>query len=115
MNDLGIEGTEVAYFISRRAAVLMLGISVLMFFARNVPNCQARQAISLSISMTMLGLALTGLYELNRGFVGSNILSAILIESALCISFFYVWFTSRYEAKYIEKTNNAEIYSDSKL
>ncbi len=34
LNDLGVEGAEVAYFISRRAAVLMLGISVLMFFAR---------------------------------------------------------------------------------
>lgn len=109
MNDLGIEGTEAAYFISRRAAVLMLGISVLMFFVRNVPNCQARQAISLSISITMLGLALSGIYELNRRFVGNNILSAILIESALCISFFYVWFSSRVESKNTEKTNNGSL------
>ncbi len=93
LNDLGVEGTEAAYFISRRAAILMLGISVLMFFARNIPNSQARQAISLSIGVTMLGLALSGGYELNRGFVSSDIIGAIVIESTLCISFFYVCFS----------------------
>lgn len=99
LNDLGIEGTEVTYFISRRAAILMLGISVLMFFARNVPNSSARQAISLSICVTMLGLALSGIYEFNRGFVGSNILGAIVIEVILCSSFFYIWFSDRYKAQ----------------
>ena len=58
--DLGIEGNEAAYFISRRAGMLMLGISVLLFFARNVPHSQARQAIALSISVTMFGLAIAG-------------------------------------------------------
>ncbi|CAM3082766.1 hypothetical protein [Moritella viscosa] len=101
LNDLGVEGTEAAYFISRRAAILMLGISVLMFFGRNIPNTQARQAICLSIGVTMLGLAFSGMYELNRGFVGSDIIGAIVIESILCISFFYIWLSGRLKAQNI--------------
>lgn len=112
LNNIGVEGTEVAYFISRRAAVLMLGISVLMFFARNVPNSQARQAISLSIGVTMLGLAFSGGYELNRGFVGSGIIGAIVIESILCISFLYVCFSDWLQNKNIETIENEALSSN---
>ena len=113
LSDLGVEGTETAYFISRRAAMLMLGISVLMFFARNTLKSQARQAISLSICVTMFGLALSGIYELNRGFVGSSIIGAIVIESILSTSFFYVWFSDRHEVQKIEMLNNEKAYSGS--
>jgi O-antigen/teichoic acid export membrane protein len=89
--DLGVEGSEAAYFISRRAGILMLGISILMFFARNVPHSQARQAIALSIAVTMFGLAIASTYELMRGLVGNAIFGAIVIESILASSFFYLW------------------------
>ncbi len=91
--DMGVEGSEAAYFISRRAGMLMLGISILMFFARNVPHSQARQAIALSIAVTMCGLAIASTYELVRGFVGSAMFGAIIIESILASSFFYLWFS----------------------
>jgi peptidoglycan/LPS O-acetylase OafA/YrhL len=92
--DLGVEGNEAAYFISRRTGMLMLGVSVLMFCARNLPHSQARQAIALSIAITMLGLTITGTYELLRGYVGNAIIGAIAIESILASSFFYLWFSN---------------------
>ncbi|MCP3926424.1 MAG: hypothetical protein GY714_28010 [Desulfobacterales bacterium] len=94
-SDLGIKGTEASYFICRRASMLMLGISVLTFLARGIPHSQAMQAISLSVCVTMLGLAMTGTYELMRGFVSNDILISITIESTLSISFFYIWFSNR--------------------
>jgi len=105
-NDLGIEGTEATYFISRRAAILMLGISVLMFFARNIPNSIARQAISLSIIVTMFGLALNGMYELNREFVSNDIIGAIVIELILSISFFYAYYSDWLESRNNNKSKN---------
>ncbi len=93
--DLGVEGSEAAYFVSRRAAMLMLGISILTFFIRSLPHSQARQAIALSICITMSGLALAGSYELLRGFVGQDILTAIVIETILAASFLYIWFANR--------------------
>lgn len=97
--DLGIEGTESAYFVARRAGMLMLGVSVLMFFARNVPPSQARQAISLSICATMLGLAFAGTYEFTRGFLGNDILIAIVLELILFVTFLYHWFSNKQQLK----------------
>lgn len=97
LQSLGVEETESAFFVSRRAAMLMLGISVLMFFTRNAPNTRARQAICLSIGVTMLGLAFCGIYEFNRQFVGSGIIGPIVVELILSASFFYVWFVGANE------------------
>lgn len=92
LQDLGIEVSEAAYFVSRRAGMLMLGVSVLMFFSRNIPHSQARQAIILSIAVTMLGLAIASAYEFTRGFVGNAIFGALITESILTMSFFCLWF-----------------------
>ena len=94
-SDLGIEGSQTAYFMSRRASMLMLGISVLTFFARGIPQSQAMQAISLSVCVTMFGLAMTGMYEFIRGFVSNDIFISIIIESILSLSFFCLWFSNR--------------------
>ncbi|MCP3943791.1 MAG: hypothetical protein GY710_20250 [Desulfobacteraceae bacterium] len=95
LNDLGIAGSETAYFISRRTSVLILGISALTFLARNITHSKAIQAISLSVCVSMIGLAITGTYELIRGFVSNDILISIFTESVLSISFFYIWFSDR--------------------
>jgi hypothetical protein len=93
--DLGIEGTETAYFVGRRASMLMLGFSVLLFLGRNTAHSPARQAIALSICVAMLGLSLTGIYEFTRGFVANGILIPIAVELVLAASYFYIWLTSR--------------------
>lgn len=102
LKDLGLEGSDVSSFIARRAAMLMLGAGVLMFFARNIVNPQARQAISLSICTTMLGLALSGMYEYNRGFVGGGIVGPIVIELGLFASFIYVIYSDKVKVKYLK-------------
>ncbi|NRA62076.1 MAG: hypothetical protein HRU25_14485 [Psychrobium sp.] len=73
----------------------MLGISVLLFFARNVPHSPARQAIVLSISVTMFGLVIAGSYEFLRGYVNSAIFGPIVTESILAASFFYIWLSNQ--------------------
>ena len=93
--DLGIEGTETAYFVGRRASMLMLGFSVLLFLGRNTAHSPARQAIALSICVAMLGLSLTGIYEFARGFVANGILMPIAIELTLAAAYFYVWLTNK--------------------
>lgn len=103
--DLGIEGTETAYFISRRASMLMLGLSVLTFLARNIAHSKSIQAISLSVCISMTGLAMTGVYELRRGFVSDDILTAIVIELVLSTMFFFIWFSNRQESPDIGYVN----------
>ncbi len=97
--DLGVEGSEAAYFVSRRAGMLMLGISVLMFFSRNASHSQTRQAIALSIAVTMFGLAMASTFEFVRGYVNSAIFGAIVIESILALSFLYIWVSNYKQAK----------------
>jgi hypothetical protein len=99
--DLGVVGNEAAYFVCRRTGMLMLGISVLMLFARNLPHSQARQAIAISIAVTMFGLALASSYEFARGYVGNAIFGAIVLESILAVSFFYLWVFNYKKAKSI--------------
>jgi len=95
LEDLGIEVSESALFMSRRAAVLMLGISVLMLLIRNVTPSTARQAISLSLCTTMLGLAMMGSYEWSRGYVNNGIFTAITIELLVFSGFAWDWFKHR--------------------
>ncbi|KGJ86821.1 hypothetical protein [Colwellia psychrerythraea] len=99
LSDVGVTGSEAAYFVARRAAMLMLGVSVLMFFSRNLQNGQARQAIALSLVVTMSSLALLGSYEFSRGFVNEGIIGAIIIESMLAMAFFTIWFVNRRETQ----------------
>ncbi|MCJ8296127.1 MAG: hypothetical protein MJK15_17115 [Colwellia sp.] len=104
--DVGVTGSEAAYFVARRAAMLMLGISVLMFCARNLKNGRARQAIVLSLVVTMSSLALLGSYEFSRGFVNEGIIGAIVIESMLAMAFFTIWLVNRGEIQASNKQVN---------
>jgi hypothetical protein len=51
LDDLGMAKGEPAVFVLRRAAMLMVGCSVLSFVRRKAPNSMARQGIILSISL----------------------------------------------------------------
>lgn len=84
----GIVGNESVYFIARRASMLMLGFSVLLFLLRNMNRSIVRQAVAFSISLNMAGFALLGTFELIRGFVETSILSAILIEILVAVVYF---------------------------
>lgn len=88
--------SESGEFIARRAAMLFLGIAVLSWFVRSAADSEARQAICLGIGVSMLSLAVVGLFELTRGFAGIGILLAIAVELVLGLSYFRIWFRRWY-------------------
>jgi hypothetical protein len=49
----------------------------------------------------MFGLALASTYEFARGYVGNAIFGAIVLESILAVSFFYLWVFNYKKAKSI--------------
>lgn len=67
--------------------MFMLGISVLMFGARDLPHSKARQIICMATGIIMFGLSCMGGYEFIREAVNSSIFIAIIIETILWISF----------------------------
>ena len=93
--DLGLQSNESAMVLARRASMFMLGIVVLMFGSIKLPHSKARQIICFSTAITMFGLSILGVYELVRGTVNSSILTAIIIETFLWMSFGYIFFTNR--------------------
>jgi hypothetical protein len=95
LNDLGIQTTESADFLARRAAMLMLGFAVLVFFGRKVSDSMARQVMAIAISINMAGFAVMGLVEFGRGFANAGILAAVIIESILAVSYFLFWLAAR--------------------
>lgn len=84
MQDSGI-------FFARRAAMLFLGTSLLMFLCRNAVDSELRRAIAALVCVSMTGLALVGCYEFFRGFAGVGIWLAIIVEIAFAVSFFRFW------------------------
>lgn len=95
VKGLGLQPSEASSVLARRASMFMLGISVLMFGARNLSHSQARQIICLATGITMLGLSCMGTYEFIRGAVNSSIFIAIIIETLLWISFGIIIFKNR--------------------
>ena len=95
LNGIGIETTESAEFLAKRAAMLILGFAVLTFFGRKISHSPARQVMALAIGVNMAGFALMGLFEFWRGFVNAGILTAVTIESILAASYFLFWLTAK--------------------
>ncbi len=94
-NDFGITGNESFYFSARRASMLMLGFSVLLFLVRNSPPSIVRQAIAISISLNMVGFALSGSFELIRGFIKTSVLGVIVIEFLIATIYFTFFISDR--------------------
>ncbi len=86
----GIELTEALGVLARRIAAVYIGISVMLFFARNTEHSPARTAIIYGVRTTCLLLAALGAYEFSVGHVTSGILPAIVIEIAIVIAFAWV-------------------------
>jgi len=95
-----IPENESAFFISRRAAMLFLGVGVLSWLIRNVIHSVARQAVCAGLTVMMFGLALLGSIEYFRGYVGLGIGLAVLTELLLGLAYFKVWFMHRKITKY---------------
>ena len=92
---VGLSGNEASDFLSRRASMFLLGISVLVFQSRRAIPSTARQAIVLSMATTMGGLAVLGLVEFFRGAATAKIVGPVCIEAFLCLAYGLLWFGGR--------------------
>jgi hypothetical protein len=95
VRDLGLKPSLATEVLSKRVAMFMLGIAVLMFAARNLSHSAARQIICLATAITLSGLSIMGTYELIRGTVNNSMLVAITTETILWVSFAFIILRSR--------------------
>jgi hypothetical protein len=91
-----VQSNESAFFISRRAAMLFLGIATISWFGRNAMHSESRQAICIGLSISMLALAVLGVFEFARNFVGMGIFLAVVTELALGVAYFQIWNSNKY-------------------
>ena len=95
VQGLGLQTSITSAVLARRAAMFMLGVSVLMFASRNLPPTKARQLICLATAITLFGLSFMGSYEFMKGTVNSSIFVAIITETILWISLGIILFKNR--------------------
>jgi hypothetical protein len=93
--DIGVAGHESAFFLARRASMLMLGFAVLSFQATKVRCLTTRQVVAASIAVNMAGFAVLSCTEYGRGFANAGILPPAVIESLLTVSCILLWFGVR--------------------
>jgi hypothetical protein len=74
-------------FIARRAGMLMLGFSALLFFARNAPVSGTRVAISAAVVLNMAGFASTGIHAYAVGLVDEAIFFSVVVEGLFVVLF----------------------------
>ncbi len=86
-----VQGNESAFFISRRAAMLFLGIASFLWLGRNAIHSELRQAICVGMSLSMFALATLGIFEFVRGFVGIGIFAAVSTETIICFAYYRIW------------------------
>lgn len=87
LTSWGIELTEALGMLARRIAAVYIGISVMLFFARNAEHSPARTAIIYGVRTACLLLAALGAYEFSVGHVSSGILPAVIIEIVIVMGF----------------------------
>jgi hypothetical protein len=98
-----VAGSDSAYFISRRAAMLFLGFAVICWLSRNAQPSATRQAISLGIALSMSGLSILGIFEFIRGYAGGGIFLAASTELFLAVSYFSIWLSDKKAAHDIQE------------
>ena len=86
----GIQSNDIAELVSRRAAAMYVGLSVMFFMARNAPPSPGRRALVSGLVVACLILAALGLFEIYRGRAQLDILIAVTIEVALPLAFLLV-------------------------
>lgn len=76
----GITSEPATDLMSRRAGILFLGLTIIVFQARHAEQSPLRRGISLGITVMMTAMAALGVVEYLRGQVGLGIWLAIGIE-----------------------------------
>jgi len=95
----GVEPTESALFISRRAGALFIAFAVIAYLGRTAAPSSLRQAVCLGLSLSFGALAVLGIFELTRGYAGPGILFPIVAETLFAYAYWLIWRNSRFEAE----------------
>jgi hypothetical protein len=95
LSDVGVAGHESAFFLARRASMLMLGFAVLSFQATKIRCLVTRQVVAVSIAVNMAGFAALSYTEYGRGFANAGILKPAVIESLLTAFCLLLWLGGR--------------------
>jgi hypothetical protein len=78
---LGVDMVPEALLMARRMSALFLGISLILWLARDAENSALRQSVCASLSASMAALALFGLWDFVHGSVGYGVWIAITVET----------------------------------
>jgi hypothetical protein len=78
---LGVDMVSEGLLMARRMSALFLGISLILWLARDAENSPLRRSVSASLSVSMAALALFGLWDFVHGSVGPGIWIAVTVET----------------------------------
>jgi hypothetical protein len=78
---LGVDMVPEALLMARRMAALFLGISLVLWLARDAESSPLRRSVSAGLSASMAALALFGLWDFVHGSVGYGIWIAVTVET----------------------------------
>ena len=90
-----LDGTQSTDVMSRRASVLFLSVSVILWQLRSTEHRATRAGLALGMFVFAVAFATLGLVELARGAVGPGILVAVGPEIILGAAFFTQWRAAR--------------------
>jgi hypothetical protein len=93
----GAAGNETAYFVARRTSMFFMGYAIISFYSRTAQPSTIRQAISLGIALSMLGLSILGIFEFVHGSVGIGVFLAVSLEVFWFVSYSSIWLSDRRE------------------
>lgn len=90
-----IEATSSAAFISRRAAMLFVGLALIAYFGRQAIHSDLRQGICLAMTVMLCAIAGLGLWEWARGYAGAGIFVAVITELMFAVVYLSIWRSHR--------------------
>ena len=74
-----------AEFLAKRAAVLFVGLALLLLWTKDHPPSETRKSIANAIAVSMLLLAALGLFEWVRGNTGAGVIFAVVTEALIAV------------------------------
>jgi hypothetical protein len=78
---LGVDMVPEALLMARRMSALFLGVSLVLWLARDAESSPLRRSVSAGLSASMAALALFGLWDFIHGSVGYGIWIAVTVET----------------------------------
>ena len=82
-----IEATEGILLYGRRIGAYFLGLALLLYLARSIPNSVARRAISTGAMVATSLLAALGIWEFSAGRAAAPILLSAGLELLVAVAF----------------------------